>query len=546
MKRHEQHNKDVLRQSWSSASKTETESAANRVLNHLRSLEELPQEEDTPATLPVTWNRSRLMTFVRVAAALLLGVVGWVVLWQPVSSPLAVVDGPDGLLFRTSGGTTELLRAGDSVDLGDVLRTNDAAGAGFELSDGTQVKVRTHSDLFLERATDGIRIRLNSGGILVRAAEQRTGHLYVQTKDLTASVVGTVFLVKAEQQGSRVVVIEGEVQVQQGDSTKTLLPGEQVSTGLLIETEPVKAESASRPSTKTSQASLQQTPAVDPTPLRFGVDSIKPEGPLSNGGALSRQLPCRGVDGEFGTTFFSSRATLVSAPLGRCTGRYVPLRNLIMAAYAPIATVEGIPDWGQFPNGYYEIDAVAENPAAATKDQLRQMLRTLLADRFKLQARRETREFPGYVLQVAKSGLKLQPTSGPEEPLVRTDRGVSAGGGGGGARGGATVPGSRRIVITGKASLTDFAAVLSLCGVAGRHVVDKTGLTGAFDFNLTLVPIPITPDTPFEEIERRMCSPDLDPPLSKALESQLGLQVEAQSIPRDVIIVERVEKPTEN
>jgi uncharacterized protein (TIGR03435 family) len=474
----------------------------------------------------------------------LLGVVGWVALRQPVSSPLAVVNGPDGLLFRTSGGTAKLLRAGDSIDLGDVLRTNEA-GAGFELSDGTQVEMHTHSELFLERAPDGIRIRLNSGGILVRAAEQRTGHLYVQTKDLTASVVGTVFLVKAEQQGSRVVVIEGEVQVKQGDSTKTLLPGEQVSTGLLIETEPVRAESAPGPSTETSQASLQQAPAVDPTPLRFGVASIKPEGPLSNGGALSRQIPCHGVDGEFGTTLLGSRATPVSAPLGRCTGRYVPLSYLIIAAYAPIAGVEGIPDWGQFPNGYYEIDAVAENPAAVTKDQLRQMLRTLLADRFKLQVRRETREFPGYVLQVAKSGLKLQPTSGPEEPLVRTDRGAG-GGGGGGARGGAAAPGSRRIVLTGKASLTDFAAVLSLCGVAGRHVVDKTGLTGAFDFNLTLVPIPITPDTPFEEIERRVCSPDLDPPLSKALESQLGLQLETQTIPRDVIIVERVEKPTEN
>jgi hypothetical protein len=67
---------------------------------------------------------------------------------------------------------------------------------------------------------------LKNGSILVSAAKQRNGHFYVKTKDVTVSVVGTVFIVKAEQEGSRVAVIEGEVHVQKGATTERLSPGE--------------------------------------------------------------------------------------------------------------------------------------------------------------------------------------------------------------------------------------------------------------------------------------------------------------------------------
>ena len=86
----------------------------------------------------------------------------------------------------------------------------------YELVDGSRVEMRPGTELSFERAGDGLRILLKHGGIIVNAAKQRSGHLYVETKDVTVSVIGTVFLVNAGENGSRVAVIEGEVRVQQG------------------------------------------------------------------------------------------------------------------------------------------------------------------------------------------------------------------------------------------------------------------------------------------------------------------------------------------
>jgi RNA polymerase sigma factor (sigma-70 family) len=69
---------------------------------------------------------------------------------------------------------------------------------------GSRVEIREMSELSLDHASDGLRIRLSKGSIIVNAAKQRNGHLYVQTKDMTVSVVGTVFVVNAEEAGSRV------------------------------------------------------------------------------------------------------------------------------------------------------------------------------------------------------------------------------------------------------------------------------------------------------------------------------------------------------
>jgi ferric-dicitrate binding protein FerR (iron transport regulator) len=104
---------------------------------------------------------------------------------------------------------------GDEIQVGQAFRSNDMTGSIIVLSDGSRVEMRTQSELSLDRASDGVRIHLKKGGVIVNAAKQGAGHLYVQTKDVTVSVVGTVFLVNAEETGSRVAVIEGEVRVQQ-------------------------------------------------------------------------------------------------------------------------------------------------------------------------------------------------------------------------------------------------------------------------------------------------------------------------------------------
>jgi cytochrome c5 len=103
------------------------------------------------------------------------------------------------------------------------------------LEDGARVEVRWASELQLEKAVDGVRLRLNAGSVIVNATPQRTGHLYVETRDVVGSVVGTVFLVRAEKAGTRVAVIDGEVQVQQGSTQKKLAAGEHMATNASLE-----------------------------------------------------------------------------------------------------------------------------------------------------------------------------------------------------------------------------------------------------------------------------------------------------------------------
>jgi ferric-dicitrate binding protein FerR (iron transport regulator) len=118
------------------------------------------------------------------------------------------------------------------------------------LADGSRVEQLRDSELSMQEATDGIRIHLNRGGVIVTASKQHAGrHLVVQTKDVTVSVAGTTFSVNAEEGGSRVAVYEGEVRIQQGSIEKKLGAGERWR---------------SEPSTQ--MASLQQPAAAPPPP----------------------------------------------------------------------------------------------------------------------------------------------------------------------------------------------------------------------------------------------------------------------------------------
>src|SRR4030095_4213785 len=90
---------------------------------------------------------------------------------------------------------------------------------------------------------DGIRINLDRGSVIVEAAKQHDGHLYVATQDCTVSVVGTVFAVSAGVKGSRVSVLEGEVHVTQAASAeKSLYPGQQATTSPSLENVSIEQE----------------------------------------------------------------------------------------------------------------------------------------------------------------------------------------------------------------------------------------------------------------------------------------------------------------
>src|SRR5687768_2761686 len=110
-------------------------------------------------------------------------------------------------------------------------------GLQVTLADNSRVEMRAHAEMAVDRASDGIQIDLKTGDIIVTAARERDGHLYVRTNDMTVTVEGTAFLANAGQQGSRVGVIDGEARVRErrtalsrsgrrGDLETRLRPGE--------------------------------------------------------------------------------------------------------------------------------------------------------------------------------------------------------------------------------------------------------------------------------------------------------------------------------
>jgi uncharacterized protein (TIGR03435 family) len=112
-------------------------------------------------------------------------------------------------------------------------------GLQVTLADSSSVEMRAHAEMTVDRASDGIQIDLKTGDIIVTAARQREGHLYVRTSDMTVAVEGTAFLANAGQQGSRVGVIEGEVRVREGNRETRLRPGDLVATSPTIVARPL-------------------------------------------------------------------------------------------------------------------------------------------------------------------------------------------------------------------------------------------------------------------------------------------------------------------
>jgi len=163
-----------------------------------------------------------------------------------------------------AAGNPSLYRVGETIEADKVIQSNSAVGLMLALEDGSHIEMREQSELKLESAGDGIRVRLNSGSILVTAAKQGSGHLYVQTRDALVSVVGTVFLVNAEQSGTTVAVIEGEVHVQQGAESKKLLPGDQLATNTSRQLKSVAAEISWSQRAPEYMALLQQPADIPP------------------------------------------------------------------------------------------------------------------------------------------------------------------------------------------------------------------------------------------------------------------------------------------
>ena len=203
------------------------------------------------------------------------------------------------------------------------------------------------------------------------------------------------------------------------------------------------------------------------------------------------------------------------------------LADLIGFAYEVQAKqiVSG-PDW--LDKDRYDIAAVPDQEGAPNVQQLRLMVQKLLASRFNLKFHHDQRELSAYVLTVGKNGQKLTPTQ-----LKGSLPGM-------GMRPGPT----GLTMVMANARLADFTGFLQML-VLDRPVVDRTGITGRFDYNVTFTP----DDSEFNGHPPKLPqteTSDSAPNLFAAIQEQLGLKLDAQKTSVDVIAIDHVDKPSAN
>lgn len=206
------------------------------------------------------------------------------------------------------------------------------------------------------------------------------------------------------------------------------------------------------------------------------------------------------------------------------------LRTLIAAAYnLNPKTISGGPAWVD--SNHFDIVAETPGDTPPTYDEQMTMLQKLLADRFDLNFHREQKQLPVYALRIANSGPKLKrstasPDSFPQgpPPLIFT---VSL----------PTVHLPARY-----ASMAELASVFQRA-VLDRPVVDETGLSGRYDFDLEFTP----DETEWGGAFAGRQNTDSDKPgLYTAMKEQLGLKLEAAIGPVETLVIDHIERPTPN
>jgi uncharacterized protein (TIGR03435 family) len=205
------------------------------------------------------------------------------------------------------------------------------------------------------------------------------------------------------------------------------------------------------------------------------------------------------------------------------------LKSLVGAAYnlTPRA-ISGGPAWAV--SDHYDILAGTPGEIQPNLDEQMSMLRKLLADRFKLTFHREQKEFSIYALTIARNGPKLKDSTAPPEKLPEL---VSV------------VFPDRVLLPARNATMAEFASHMMNRGVLDRPVVDKTGLSGKYDFDLEWA----DDETQFGGKLRKRAGPDDGqdkPDFFAAVQQQLGLRLDATKGPVDVLVIDQVERPSEN
>jgi len=199
---------------------------------------------------------------------------------------------------------------------------------------------------------------------------------------------------------------------------------------------------------------------------------------------------------------------------GRYVGVNVTLMRLVRLAYRPISEFDGGPDWRD--RDHFDVEATTSaNPSQA---QMLAMMRTMLADRFRLRAHTETRALPVYELSPQRSdgrlGAGLTRVGDACEPPIRC---------------GFTVEGG---VLKGTGTLTGIAGELV---VAGRRTVDRTGLSGVYRIELL-----------WSTDNAAGLPAEAPPEIFTAVREQLGLRLQAATAPTEVLVIDSAERPDEN
>jgi uncharacterized protein (TIGR03435 family) len=245
------------------------------------------------------------------------------------------------------------------------------------------------------------------------------------------------------------------------------------------------------------------------------------------------------------------RSEIRADPNGRFTATNATAKSLILRAYGLVESqLIGAPPW--LTAERYEIDARAAAPADGP-ESLMPLVRALLVERFRLKAHSETRELPAYAMTFARRDRQLGPQLRPSQAdctrasTLTLDEVRAA------ARDGWPPCGMTYFVsfVTGGASgnlvkmrvrrtgVTLDALATALQTNVGGPVVDQTGLTGRFDVEYAFAPQTPTPgvESPF--------GPEA-PMLFVALEEQLGLKLESRRLNVPVLVVDSIDRPSEN
>jgi len=183
-----------------------------------------------------------------IAAALVIGLgllaIPFVQRFWPYGNFEATVQAAEGQVYQIADTRTAAVSNGAKLQQGEKVRTAKDGRAVVRLGDGSLIEMKDRSELYLTKTGKGTTIHLDRGSIVVEAAKQKDGQLFVESGDSLVSVTGTTFSVNNGTKGSRVSVIEGQVNLNHAGSDRVLRPGEQATTNPAISIIPVKDEVA--------------------------------------------------------------------------------------------------------------------------------------------------------------------------------------------------------------------------------------------------------------------------------------------------------------